>query len=181
MTIAKFVRLSTVLFLINIVGLHAAPLKDIQNRGSILVCAFDSRLPYSTSQGPIQGLQIELAKKLAEALEVELEVRWITYRFHARRAGCDLQMGTVVRTGKDSDDDDDEGISTQKLREVAGKTIFNSKHWAQPQSSIPYFISEVQLAINTNSNRDCYFIIDIASSLKKKRLSVARTRALLFE
>ena len=28
---------------------------------------------------------------------------------------------------------------------------------------------------------DCYFIIDIASSLKKKRLSVARTRALLFE
>ena len=153
MTIAKFVPLSIVLFLVSIGGLSAASLKEIQSKGSILVCAFDSRLPYSTSQGPTQGLQIDLAKKLADTLRVELEVRWIAYRFHARRAGCDLQMGTVVRTGKDSDDDDDEAISTQKLREVAGKVIFNSKHWVQPRSSIPYFISVVQLAINTNSNR----------------------------
>jgi len=124
----------------------AATFAEIQNKGQILTCAFDNRLPYSNSEGDVRGLQIDLAEEIAKDLGVALDVRWILYRFHARRAGCDMQMGTVARIGKgDDDDDDDERASNRRLQGAAGQQIFNLRQRVRPKKSDPYFASTTHL------------------------------------
>ena len=58
----------------------------IQSRGTIQVCLIPDSLPFSSNLNGNQGIHIDLAKSLAKHLEVDLELVWILYRFHARRA-----------------------------------------------------------------------------------------------
>ncbi len=77
----------------------AAPLSAIRESGTLTVCAHPDALPFS-SQGQAQrGFQLEIADVLTKRLGVRLQVSWIVYSRHARRANCDAVMGAIVQLG----------------------------------------------------------------------------------
>ena len=76
---------------------YSASIDEINARGALRVCSFSDRLPFSSRSGENKGLQIELAEEIAKELNVDLEITWVRYRFHARKAGCDMMMEAVSR------------------------------------------------------------------------------------
>ena len=58
-------------------------LEEINNRGALRVCALFDRLPFSSRDTQNRGFQIELAEEIAKELNVDLEITWLRYRFHA--------------------------------------------------------------------------------------------------
>ena len=52
-------------------------LKEIQEQGVLTVCMDVRNLPYSNADPELPGLNVEIARLLAEELEVELELHWL--------------------------------------------------------------------------------------------------------
>lgn len=76
-----------------------APLAAVRESGTLTVCAHPDALPFS-AQGQAQpGFQLEIADLLTKRLGVRLQVNWIVYSRHARRANCDAVMGAIVQHG----------------------------------------------------------------------------------
>ena len=77
-------------------GLGARPLAAIKAHGSIMVCANPNALPYAAKKGDRQGVQLELAKALADQLGVGLEVGWVVFPFEIQRVDCDIVLDSIV-------------------------------------------------------------------------------------
>jgi polar amino acid transport system substrate-binding protein len=75
---------------------HARPLEDIQRRGVISLCAAPNALPFASKRGEPPGYQIELARALAERLDVRLQVEWVIQSFQYRRVDCDIVMDAIA-------------------------------------------------------------------------------------
>ena len=81
-----------------------APLAAIRESGALTVCAHPDALPFS-AQGQAQpGFQLEIADALTKSLGVRLQVSWIVFSRHARRANCDAVMGAIVQPGASPED-----------------------------------------------------------------------------
>jgi polar amino acid transport system substrate-binding protein len=74
---------------------HARPLEDIQRRGVISLCAAPNALPFASKRRERPGYQIELARALAERLDVRLQVEWVIQSFQYRRVDCDIVMDAI--------------------------------------------------------------------------------------
>ena len=104
--------LTITIFLSLILGskvIFAGTIDEINKRGALRVCALADRLPFSSRDTSEKGFQIELAEEIAKDLGVSLEITWLRYRFHARKAGCDMMMEAVSKKGDDENKRDIEG------------------------------------------------------------------------
>ena len=120
-------------------NIYAASLKEIYQRGALKVCALSDRLPFSSRHTELKGFQIELAREIVKELKVDLEITWLRYRFHARKAGCDMMMEAVSRK-KDGDDKRDiDGAKPLTRASDSEKRKF------PPTSSIPIVRMETYL------------------------------------
>ena len=80
-------------------GASGVTLSALRENGTLTVCAHPDALPFS-AQGQAQpGFQLEIAEVLTKRLGVRLDVHWIVYTRHARRASCDAVMGAIVQPG----------------------------------------------------------------------------------
>ncbi len=78
---------------------RAAPLADVRSSGSLTVCAHPDALPFSAQAQAQPGFQLEIAEAVTKRLGVKLQVNWIVFTRHARRASCDAVMGAIVQSG----------------------------------------------------------------------------------
>jgi polar amino acid transport system substrate-binding protein len=90
---------SLILFLMPCIGatmLSARPLSSIKARGSIMLCANPNALPYAAKNGARRGIQLELAKALADELGVGLEIGWVVFPSQISRVDCDIVLDSIV-------------------------------------------------------------------------------------
>jgi polar amino acid transport system substrate-binding protein len=78
------------------VGASARTLAEVKSRGAISLCANPDALPYASNRGEAPGFQIEIARALADALGVALEIDWIVPRMRASLVDCDMLLDTIV-------------------------------------------------------------------------------------
>ena len=130
---------------------YSASIDEINARGALRVCSFSDRLPFSSRSGEDRGLQIELAEEIAKELNVGLEITWLKYRFHARKAGCDMMMEAVAKKNDNADKRDIEGAKPLTRASDSKKQKF------PPTASIPivrmetYLVGPKELVLgNTN-------------------------------
>ena len=97
------------------------------------------RLPFSSRDTSLRGFQIELAEEIAKDLGVSLEINWLRYRFHARKAGCDMMMEAVSRKNDDANKRDIEGAKPLTRASDSEKRKF------PPTASIPIVRMETYL------------------------------------
>ena len=100
--------LACALVLLPLCSLHRADarsLNEIVERGAFSICADAEALPFSQRSGSPAGLQIDLAKILADHIGVRLNVNWIVLRGAARGVNCDAIMGSLAHA---QDDDAEE-------------------------------------------------------------------------
>ena len=119
--------------------IYAASLEEINKRGALRVCALFDRLPFSSRDTQNRGFQIELAEEIAKELNVDLEITWLRYRFHARKAGCDMMMEAVSRKNDDKNKRDIEGAKPLTRASDSEKKTF------PPKVSIPIIRMETYL------------------------------------
>ena len=119
--------------------IFAGTIEEINKRGALRVCALSDRLPFSSRDTSVKGFQIELAEEIAKKLEVSLEVTWLRYRFHARKAGCDMMMEAVSRKDDDENKRDIEGAKPLTRASDSEKRKF------PPTASIPIIRLETYL------------------------------------
>jgi len=119
--------------------IYAGTIKEINKRGSLRVCALSDRLPFSSRDTSLRGFQIELAEEIAKDLGVSLEINWLRYRFHARKAGCDMMMEAVSRKNDDANKRDIEGAKPLTRASDSEKRKF------PPTASIPIVRMETYL------------------------------------
>jgi len=81
---------------------ESASLSALRERGTLTVCAHPDALPFSSQDGALPGFQLEIAEAMAHQLRVRLNVQWIVYTRHARRAQCDAVMGSIVQPDADA-------------------------------------------------------------------------------
>lgn len=74
----------------------ARTLAEVKARGVISLCANPDALPYASNRSDPPGFQVEIARALAEALGVKLEVDWIVPRMRAGLVDCDMLLDTIV-------------------------------------------------------------------------------------
>jgi len=120
-------------------NIYAASLKEIYQRGALKVCALSDRLPFSSRHAELKGFQIELAREIVKELKVDLEITWLRYRFHARKAGCDMMMEAVSRKKDEDDKRDIDGAKPLTRASDSEKRKF------PPTSSIPIVRMETYL------------------------------------
>ena len=119
--------------------IFAGTIEEINKRGALRVCALSDRLPFSSRDTSVKGFQIELAEEIAKELEVSLEVTWLRYRFHVRKAGCDMMMEAVSRKDDDENKRDIEGAKPLTRASDSEKRKF------PPTASIPIIRLETYL------------------------------------
>ena len=119
--------------------IYAASLEEINKRGALRICALSDRLPFSSRDTQNRGFQIELAEEIAKELNVDLEITWLRYRFHARKAGCDMLMEAVSRKNDDENKRDIEGAKPLTRASDSEKKKF------PPKVSIPIIRMETYL------------------------------------
>ena len=119
--------------------IYAASIEEINKRGALRVCALSDRLPFSSRDTQNRGFQIELAEEIAKELNVDLEITWLRYRFHARKAGCDMLMEAVSRKNDDENKRDIEGAKPLTRASDSEKKKF------PPKVSIPIIRMETYL------------------------------------
>ena len=141
MKIILYLFISFVITFVTNVSL-ADPLDRILARGSLKVCALADRLPFSSRNGNPKGIQIELAEEISKELGVELEITWLRYRFHARKAACDMVMEAVSR--KD-DDEEKRNIDGARPLTRAGDSNKKNRKTLPPKASIPIVKVETYL------------------------------------
>ena len=78
------------------VGAEARPLGAIRDRGVLSLCAHANALPFASKTQDPPGFQIELARALAAALGVTLNVDWVTNGFQFRVVDCDIVLDTIA-------------------------------------------------------------------------------------
>jgi polar amino acid transport system substrate-binding protein len=71
-------------------------LEAIRTKGSLSICAHPNALPFASRKGDPPGIQVELAKALAQRLGVGMSVEWVIRGTQFRAADCDLVMDTIV-------------------------------------------------------------------------------------
>ncbi|MFW1677067.1 substrate-binding periplasmic protein [Pontibacter sp. JAM-7] len=76
----------------------ADSLQHIQDSGELDVCVNPFQPPFSVRQPEVQGLQIDVAKALADSLGVNLNLSWIVQKRDSKKTRCDLYAG-VARLG----------------------------------------------------------------------------------
>jgi len=76
--------------------LQARPLSSIKERGRLLVCANPNALPFAAKNGERHGVQLELAKALADQLGVALEVGWVVFPNQIFAVDCDVVLDSIV-------------------------------------------------------------------------------------
>jgi polar amino acid transport system substrate-binding protein len=74
----------------------ARPLDEMIASHSFSICASDDELPYSGKSPTAPGLYLDIARKISDALGVDLKVDWITSREHIRFTSCDAVMGAAA-------------------------------------------------------------------------------------
>ena len=119
--------------------IYAASIEEINKRGALRICALSDRLPFSSRDTQNRGFQIELAEEIAKELNVDLEITWLRYRFHARKAGCDMLMEAVSRKNDDENKRDIEGAKPLTRASDSEKKKF------PPKASIPIIRMETYL------------------------------------
>ena len=129
----------------------------IKSRGTIQICLIPDSLPFSSNSAENKGIHIDLAKSLAKNLEVGLELVWILYRFHARRAKCDALMETIVKV---DDDDSNERDGARPLTQAG--TSSRKIRRGPPLKTIPYVRMELVL-IGKEDNIEKYNSSDFQS------------------
>jgi len=75
----------------------ARTLDEIKQRRAVSMCAHPDALPYASEKGELPGIQVELGRKIAEALGVSLNTEWIVARRRANTVNCDLMFDTINR------------------------------------------------------------------------------------
>jgi polar amino acid transport system substrate-binding protein len=70
----------------------ARPLDEMMASHRFSVCAADNALPYSSRDGAMPGFYLELARAIAQALGLELQVDWIASSEQIRFTSCDAVM-----------------------------------------------------------------------------------------
>jgi polar amino acid transport system substrate-binding protein len=119
--------------------IYAESLDEINKRGALRICALADRLPFTSRNTSIKGFQIELAEEIAKELKVDLEITWLRYRFHARKAGCDMMMEAVSRKDDNENKRDIEGAKPLT------RASDNEKKKFPPTASIPIVRMETYL------------------------------------
>jgi polar amino acid transport system substrate-binding protein len=77
--------------------LHARPLSEIKQNGSIALCANPNALPHATKKSEdMPGFQIEIGRALAQAMGVQLHVDWIIPRMRSVTVDCDILLDTIA-------------------------------------------------------------------------------------
>src|SRR5262245_52742178 len=76
---------------------YARPYDEIRARREISVCANPSALPYASDRPDKPGFQIEIARALAQRLDLRLRVEWIVPHARAATVDCDLLMDTIAK------------------------------------------------------------------------------------
>lgn len=71
-------------------------LQQILDRQALAVCAHPDARPYSVRSPNSGGLQIDLARAVAQRLGVGLQEEWVLLRRDARYVGCDAIMAGVA-------------------------------------------------------------------------------------
>jgi polar amino acid transport system substrate-binding protein len=92
------------LVLLPLCSLHRAEarsLSEILERRTFSICADADALPFSQRSGAPAGLQIDLAKILADRIGVGLNVNWVVLRGAARGVNCDAIMGSLAQAHDD--------------------------------------------------------------------------------
>ena len=84
--------LSTALVMAPTHDASARTLEQIKSLGAISVCANPEALPYSNDKENLPGFQIEIARLVARALSVQLNVDWIVPRRRATVVNCDMLL-----------------------------------------------------------------------------------------
>ena len=131
--------------------IYAGTIEEINKRGALRVCALADRLPFSSRDTSEKGFQIELAEEIAKDLRVSLEITWLRYRFHARKAGCDMMMEAVSKKDDDENKRDIEGARPLTRASDSEKRKF------PPTASVPiirletYLVGPKQLVDGNNS------------------------------
>jgi polar amino acid transport system substrate-binding protein len=74
----------------------ARSLAAIRDRGVLSLCAHANALPFASKTQDPPGFQIELARALADALGVALQVEWVTSGMQFRVADCDIVLDTIA-------------------------------------------------------------------------------------
>jgi len=76
--------------------LQARPLASIKERGRIMLCANPNALPFAAKKGERRGVQLELAKALADQLGVALEIGWVVFPNQIFAVDCDIVLDSIV-------------------------------------------------------------------------------------
>ena len=87
---------AALVFTITAAAAQARPLDVIKARGQLMVCANPNALPYAAKNGDRPGIQLELAKALADELGVGLEVGWVVFGNQVSRVDCDIVLDSIA-------------------------------------------------------------------------------------
>jgi ABC-type amino acid transport substrate-binding protein len=79
--------------------LPARPLAEVRAAKQLSLCANPNALPFAAERGDVPGFQIEIARALAQRLQLELQVLWIVPRYRAAVVDCDMLLDTIVSPG----------------------------------------------------------------------------------
>jgi ABC-type amino acid transport substrate-binding protein len=74
----------------------ARTLAEVRALGAISLCANPDALPHASQRADKPGFQIEIARALADALGVKLQVDWIVPRLRANLVNCDMLLDTIA-------------------------------------------------------------------------------------
>lgn len=80
---------------------HASTIDHILRTNTLEVCVRNNALPYSKRDPEPTGFQIDIARKFAELLGVEIKESWISLRWQAKRTKCDLFVGVAKLDGEE--------------------------------------------------------------------------------
>lgn len=120
----------------------ARTLDEIIQSHSFSICASPEDLPFSEKNSTTPGFYIEIARKVADSLGVELKVDWIPSREQIRFTKCDAVMGEAAFDNENS------------LADIAKNTI-------KPKIlTIPYMMVS-SLLILSNRNHEIHAMSDL--------------------
>jgi polar amino acid transport system substrate-binding protein len=77
----------------------ARPLAEVLVTKQLSLCANPNALPFAAERGELPGFQIEIARALAQRMELQLQVLWIVPRYRAATVDCDMLMDTILSPG----------------------------------------------------------------------------------
>jgi polar amino acid transport system substrate-binding protein len=85
--------------------------RRVRDRGELVVCFDPANLPYSSAREDRPGFDVELARALAEALQVKLRIDWLDVQRETAigqllQHECDLVLGEAVDINAVADDEE---------------------------------------------------------------------------